>query len=189
MVFYSHSSFNGCRLSDGISKRNSPGVQNYRVLPSSDQLRLSSSLQLLSSHFPFPPSSVTAASDPNDLLAFLPMPEEMLETYWCNFSMWCVYVKIYVGSDILKIPINRHTPVHRHQFQMYIYEPFYPHGIPKRHMERSDSHRLGVLFITLALGVLTDSLKPMRSVEAETYYRLARAAYVQTRSVHTARSR
>ena len=104
MVFYSHSSFNGCRLSDGISKRNSPRVQNYRVLPSSDQLRLSNSLQLLSSHFPFPPSSVTAASDPNDLLAFLPMPEEMLETYWCHFSMWCVYLKIYMGSDILRIP-------------------------------------------------------------------------------------
>ena len=75
--------------------------------------------------------------------------------------------------------LNRHTPIHRGQFQKHIYDLFYPHGVPKRHVERAECHRLGVLFITLALGVLADARKPMLSVEAETYYQLARAAYVQ----------
>lgn len=57
-----------------------------------------------------------------------------------------------------------------------IYDYFYPHNMIKMNLEPSDAHRLGVLFITLALGILSDPNRPMLSTEAEKYHQLARAA-------------
>lgn len=58
-----------------------------------------------------------------------------------------------------------------------IYDHFYPNNVLITHLELSDAHRLGVLFITLALGMLTDLTKPMLSTEAEKCHQLARASY------------
>lgn len=80
-VFYVQYQSDSCLLADGKPKPNSG------VLPSGDPPPLSSSLQLLSLFFPFPPPSMTAAAHANDFLEFIPTFPEALETYWCHFNM------------------------------------------------------------------------------------------------------
>jgi hypothetical protein len=61
-----------------------------------------------------------------------------------------------------------------------IFNHFYPQNTIKLQLFPSDAHRLGVMFITLAMGMLTDLTKPMLSTEAEMYHQLARASYVHS---------
>lgn len=72
--------------------------------------------------------------------------------------------------------LHRGAPISRHHFMTKIYNHFYPHNLMKMDLEPSDAHLLGVLFITLALGILSDPNSPMLSTEAEKYHQLARAA-------------
>jgi len=61
----------------------------------------------------------------------------------------------------------------------YVYNYFFPTpetDITKRHLERSDAHRLGLLFSYMALGALTDLQLPLMNAEAEKWYQLSRAA-------------
>ncbi|KAF8585895.1 hypothetical protein K439DRAFT_1016836 [Ramaria rubella] len=127
---------------------------------SGQQPILPSSLQLLSILFPFAPQTISANSDINELLPYLPPFVDTLEItnrYWHEFSL---------GS----------SPIFRQQFMKNVYDHFYPRNIIKTHLERSDAHRLGVLFITLALGVLSDIDQPIMPTQAQMYYQLARAS-------------
>jgi hypothetical protein len=127
--------------------------------PPDGQPDLLNNLQLLSVLYPFPPHSVTFVTYFNEFLLFIPSAREAFDIthrYWLHFSMG--FVCLFFDSrpllrcrSIGSAP-SRNALICRHQFMKQIYDTFYPFHETKVHLERSDSHRLGVSFITLALG-------------------------------------
>lgn len=73
---------------------------------------------------------------------------------------------------------SRITPITRPYFISKIYNYFYPPPHIRRNFTKKDAHKLGLLYIYIALGLLADERQPLLSTEAEKYYQLARAAYV-----------
>ncbi|GJJ06844.1 hypothetical protein Clacol_001040 [Clathrus columnatus] len=117
-------------------------------------------LTLLSALFPFASQSISENSDITELLVYLPSAQDALETsdiFWYTFS-------------------HGITPICRPHFVSKIYDYFYPPAHIRRNYTRKDAHRLGLLYIFIALGLLADARQPMLSTEAEKYHQLARAA-------------
>lgn len=117
-------------------------------------------LTLLSALFPFAPRSISDSADFSDLLVYLPSPQDALEVsdiFWYTFS-------------------HGITPIIRPFFISKIYDYFYPPPHIRRNFTKKDAHKLGLLYIYIALGLLADERQPMLSTEAEKYYQLARAS-------------
>ncbi|KIJ50315.1 hypothetical protein M422DRAFT_777084 [Sphaerobolus stellatus SS14] len=163
--------FNGAtsQAENFITKISDPH-SNHAPMPV-EQPSLPPSVQLLSVLFPFPPPNFTPGVDINELAAFLPSPAEVLETceiYWYHLS---------IGA----------APISHHQFTKHIYTyffpPSHPHSSPhtstpisERTLVKADAHKLGLLFMIMALGALTDLRLAKLSAEAEKWYQLGRAA-------------
>ncbi|KAI0953849.1 hypothetical protein AcV7_007263 [Taiwanofungus camphoratus] len=70
-----------------------------------------------------------------------------------------------------------YTPVPEAEFYDNIFTRFYGHPVtPMLDQDPMDSHKLAILYLVLAMGMLLDLDKPPLSSEATRYYQLGRAA-------------
>ncbi|KAF8514968.1 hypothetical protein JB92DRAFT_2916501 [Gautieria morchelliformis] len=148
-------------LSEHFVRKSVLGKTDHQsLLSTAEQSLLPASLRLLSALFPFTPETISSNSDINEMLPYLPPATEALEIvdrYWHHLGL---------GN----------APIRRHHFMKNIFDHIYPQNAVIVQLVPSDAHRLGVMFITLAMGILTDITKPILSTEAEMYHQLARAS-------------
>ncbi|EGN92270.1 hypothetical protein SERLA73DRAFT_79751 [Serpula lacrymans var. lacrymans S7.3] len=124
------------------------------------EIPLPSDLPWLSHAFPFSSSIAKTAEQTRGIILSL-LPSSAVARH---------YIGIYYRHAAWM-----YTPIGEEEFYESIFFRIYHPDLSSNH-DPTNSHRLGVLYLVLGLGILLDLDKPSHSLEAKQYYQLGRAA-------------